>query len=253
VIIQPPTKPSEKQPASQEKEPSVSGFQIEGTRVKSIEEIVKRFSEISFLSFSIEGDTLFVLNVESRNLKKEPVLFSVIRFKPDIIECIYTCLPNTSPKKRRLEVVKYFLNLLSLAEDCYKINIKQIYALVEATFSALSEYVSLDYEKLYGLYDNLKTDYDSLQKKVKELTEANLTLSKDNYELKGRNDELLLKLKSLETLPDNVLAAKIQEWIFEHKGEINISEFSKVYNVPETRVEQMLNKMVTEGYLETKG
>ena len=67
------------------------------------------------------------------------------------------------------------------------------------------------------------------------------------------NDELSVRLKGLETLSDTVLSLKIQEWLAEHKGEINISDFSKVYNVPENRVEQMLNKLVTEGYLETKG
>ena len=67
------------------------------------------------------------------------------------------------------------------------------------------------------------------------------------------DDELTLKLRELETMSDPVLSLKIQEWLSEHKGEINIADFSKVYNVSESRVEQMLNKMVTEGYLATKG
>ncbi|MEM2138510.1 MAG: hypothetical protein QW568_05465, partial [Candidatus Anstonellaceae archaeon] len=107
--------------------------------------------------------------------------------------------------------------------------------------------------RLFSLYDNLKTEAASLQKKVGDLSNSNATLSKENYELKSKNDELTIKLKSLETLSDPVLSLKIQEWLSEHKGEINIADFSKVYNVPETRVEQMLNKLVTEGYLETKG
>ena len=92
-----------------------------------------------------------------------------------------------------------------------------------------------------------------MQKKVKDFAESNSQLSKENYELKNRNDELVLRLKSLETLSDSVLTLKIQEWLSEHRGEINIADFAKVYNVSEMRVEQMLNKMVTEGFLETKG
>ena len=117
----------------------------------------------------------------------------------------------------------------------------------------MREYVTADYDKLYSLYDNLKTEQAVLQKKVKEMSDATASLSKENYELKSRNDELQLKLKGLETFSDSVLALKIQEWLSEHKGEINIADFSKVYAVPESRVEQMLNKLVTEGYLESKG
>ena len=36
----------------------------------------------------------------------------------------------------------------------------------------------------------------------------------------------------------------------EHNGAINIPEFSKVYKVAESRVEEMLNRLVSEGYLE---
>ncbi|MEM4633567.1 MAG: hypothetical protein QW275_00240 [Candidatus Anstonellaceae archaeon] len=233
--------------------PTVNGFRVQASRTKSLKELSSRFAEISFLEMMAEGDTLSVLNVESRDLRKDPALFSIIRFKPDMIECAYTCLANMSPKKRQLEVVRHFLNMLTLAEDCYQVQIKQIYQLVETSFAEMTEYVSTDYDKLYSLYDNLKTELSSAQKKLRELTEANAALSKENYELKSRNDELTLKLRSLETLSDSVLQLKIQEWLAEHKGEINISDFSKVYNVPEMRVEQMLNKMVTEGYLETKG
>jgi len=92
-----------------------------------------------------------------------------------------------------------------------------------------------------------------MQKKVKDLSDANSALSKENYELKNKNDELVLRVKELESYSDPVLSLKIQEWLSEHKGEINIADFAKVYNVSETRVEQLLNKLVTEGYLETKG
>ncbi len=191
--------------------------------------------------------------MESRDIQKNPYLFSVIYFRPNLIEIMYTCLPTMSPKKRRIDVLRHFLNLMTIAEDCYEIDMKQIYQLLEASVTDMTEYVTADYDKLYSLYDNLKTEYSGLQKKVKELSDSSSSLSKENYELKSRNDELTLKLRSLETLSDSVLGLKIQEWLGEHKGEINISDFSKVYNVPESRVEQMLNKLVTEGYLETKG
>ena len=36
----------------------------------------------------------------------------------------------------------------------------------------------------------------------------------------------------------------------EHNNSINIAEFTKVYKVSDARVEEMLNRLVSEGYLE---
>ncbi len=245
----PPSAAQQAQPQA----PTTGGFRILARRVKGIDELSRHFSELSFLEMSIEKDSLLALNVESRDLKKDPALFSIIYFRQNAIEAVYTCLPTMSPKKRRLGVLRHFLNLLTLAEDCYEIEMRQVYQVLEKAISDMTEYVSTDYDKLFSLYDNLKTETATVSKKLKDMADANASLSKENYELKNRNDELLLKVKSLETLSDSVLSLKIQDWLSEHKGEINISDFSKVYNVPEARVEQMLNRLVTEGYLETKG
>jgi len=231
----------------------VSGFRLLAERTRGVNEIAGRFAELSFLEMTVDRDTLSVLNVESRDLKKDPALFSIIRFMPSKIEVAYTCLANMSPKKRRLEVLRHLLNMLTITDDCYEIEMKQIYQLLESSLADMYEYVSSDYDKLFSLYDNLKVDFASMQKKVKDLSDANSALSKENYELKNKNDELVLRVKELESYSDPVLSLKIQEWLSEHKGEINIADFAKVYNVSETRVEQLLNKLVTEGYLETKG
>ena len=233
--------------------PSVSGFQVMGKRLKGPNQLSRLFAELSFLEMTVEDDALVVLNVESRDLRKEPALFSIVYFEPSRIRVAYTCLPNMGPKKRTIEVLRHFLNLLTLAEGCYDISHAQLYQLMESAISGMTEYVSTDYDRLFSLYDNLKTEVSSLQKKVRDLSEGNASLSKENYDLKTKNDDLLLKVKALESLSDSVLAIKIQDWLSQHKGEINISDFSRVYGVPETRVEQMLNKLVTEGFLATKG
>jgi hypothetical protein len=233
--------------------PAVSGFRVAARRLKPPQEISQRLSELSFLEMSTDKDALMVLNVESRDIQKNPYLFSIVSFLPNSIEAKYTCMPNASPKRRRIEVLRHFLNLLTIAEDCYSVKMQDVYQLLEASIADLIEYSSVEYEKLFGLYDSQKSEFASMQKKLREASEANSSLSKENFELKSKNDELVLKLRSLETFSDSVLALKIQEWLSEHKGEINISDFSRVYNVSENRVEQMLNKLVTEGYIETKG
>jgi len=233
--------------------PTVSGFRVAARRIKPPQEISQRLSELSFLEVSTDKDALIVLNVESRDIQKNPYLFSIVSFLPNSIEAKYTSMPNSSPKKRRIEVMRHFLNLLTITEDCYSVKMQDIYQILEASIADLTEYSSVEYERLFGMYDSQKSEFASMQKKLRDASEANASISKENFELKSRNDELVLKLRSLETFSDSVLALKIQEWLSEHKGEINISDFSRVYNVPENRVEQMLNKLVTEGYIETKG
>lgn len=245
--------PSSQGPVQLPSVPTVGGFRIRARRNAQANELSRNFAELSFLELSIEKDTLTVLNVESRDIQKNPFLFSLISFGPASIDVKYTCLANMSPKKRRIEVLRHFLNLLTLSEDSYDISLAEIFQLLEASIADMTEYVSSDYDKLFSSYDNLKTEHSTLQKKIKDLSDSNSSLSKENFELKSRNDELVLKLKSLETFSDPVLSLKIQEWLSEHKGEINIADFSKVYNVPESRVEQMLNKLVTEGFIELRG
>lgn len=233
--------------------PTVSGFRVAAKRLKPASEISQRLSELSFLEMATDKDALSVLNVESRDIQKNPFLFSIVTFLPNSIEAKYTCMPSTSPKRRRIELLRHFLNLLTLSEDCYAVKMQDIYQLLETSIADMTEYASVEYDRLFGLYDSQKSEFASMQKKLREASEGNAGLSKENFELKGKNDELVLKLRSIETFSDSVLALKIQEWLSEHKGEINIADFSKVYNVPENRVEQMLNKLVTEGYIETKG
>jgi DNA-binding IclR family transcriptional regulator len=45
----------------------------------------------------------------------------------------------------------------------------------------------------------------------------------------------------------------IEDWIESHSDTIDIMEFSKTYRLTAPRVEQMLNKMVSMGYIELKG
>ncbi len=244
--------PSSPATASMPTVPTVSGFRIAAKRTKIPADISQRLSELSFLEMSTDKDALIVLNVESRDIQKNPFLFSVVSFLPNSIEAKYTCMPNTSPKRRRIEVLRHFLNLLTITEDSYAVKIQHIYQLFEAAVSDMTEYSSVEYDRLFGMYDSQKAEFASMQKKLRDANDGSTSLSKENFELKSKNDELTLKLRSVETFSDSVLALKIQEWLSEHKGEINIVDFSKVYNVPENRVEQMVNKLVTEGYIESK-
>ncbi len=229
--------------------PKVSGFSIEAKRTGSSQEVFEDLSELSFLELLEEDGTIIAINVESRDLQKNPFLFSLCYFRPDKIEILYTYTAGMSPKKRRLDALKYLLNLLTLSESHYKVDNRQMYQMLEQAVSEMGEYVTSDYDKLYSVYDSLKSELSSLQKKAGDLQEANTILSRENYDLKLARDEIASKLSDLQAISDDVLATKIQEWLSEHNSEINITEFSRANSIAESRVEAMLNRLVSEGYL----
>ncbi len=234
------------------KESIVDGFEILGRLKGNKKELFEALSKLTFLEIAERNEGLITINVESRDIRKKPYLFSVTYFDRDKIKVLYSCVAGMSPKKRRLDILSYFLNLLTLIGDTYSIDDKEIYQLLQDAIKDMSEYVTLDYERMYAEHDSLKNEVETLKQRVNTLRESNDLLSRENYGLKTRLEEYKLKLEKYESTSDEVLAVKLQEWVSEHAGEIDITDFSRVYEIPESRVEEMLNKLVMKGFLESR-
>ncbi len=239
-------------PKPEDSKAQVSGFKISATRTAKKEDIISSLSPLSFLEIAIDGDAVVVINIESRDISNNPYLFSILFLKPDSVELQYTYIPGMSPKKRKLDVIRYFINIATLLGTSYNIEMSKIYQLLENALGDMSEYVSLQYDTLFSLYDNTKGEIDQMRHELERLRESNKMLSRENYELKLTTDELRVRLTGLETYSDEVLGAKLQEWISEHQGEINVFEFAKVHKVSEGRIDDMLNKLVREGYMSSR-
>jgi len=210
---------------------------------------------LSFLRVSADAsdpNLVLALNVESSDISKNPYLFSILYLRPDAIDVLYSQTPQTSAKLRKLNMVKYCLNILTLTTKDYDVDMKYLYQMLEAVLSDMNEYISSDYQTIYSKYDFLQSQMGSYMRKIKSLENSNQELTSDNYALKNKLQELEVKLSSMEKYSDSVLAVKIQRWIDEHNGEINLSEFAEVHNVSEARVEQVLNNLISEGYLESR-
>ncbi len=230
--------------------PQVDGFKISGSLSGTYKDIANTLRSISFLEVAPEKNLVNVAYVESRDINKNPYLFSIIKIKDNEIEVLYSIPSEISPKKRRIDVIMYLLNLLSLIDSNYKVDTKVVFQLLDSSIKELVGSVSMDYSKLYTSYDSLRKEVDDYRKKIDRLNNQNQALSNKNFELKAQNDELHLRLTSLESMSEAVLKSKLQEWILEHSGSISISEFTKVHKVSEGRVEEVLNTLVSEGYLE---
>lgn len=242
--------PAPAAPAAMSQTPKVDGFKIKAKLTGSLKEISDALRAISFLEVAPEKEAVNAVYVESRDINKNPYLFSLLKMRKDELEVLYSIPPEIAPRKRKLDVIRYLLNILSLIEPYYSIDNKAVYQLLETAVKDLLDSVTMDYSKLYTAYDSCKKEADDMRKKVERLQDQNEALTTKNYELKSSNDELALQMQQFQGLSDDALKGKLQEWVTEHNGEINILEFTKLHNISEARVEQMLNKLVAEGYLE---
>jgi len=235
------------------KKPTVDGFKLKGKLEGDFKKMVEVLRTITFIEIAQEKSAINISYVESRDINKNPYLFSIIKIKEDEVEVLYSVTPEISPTKRRVDVIRYLLNILSLVDEEYSVDNKILYQLLEDSMKKVMDSVSVEYSRLFTERDALKKDIADYKKKVERLTEQNDALSSQNYEIKTENDELKVRLQKLESVSDETLKTKIQEWIVEHNGSINVSEFAKVYSTPETKVEEILNQLVSEGYLEVVG
>lgn len=237
------------QPISSIAEPFVEGFKIEAKRIKETSEIIGVLAPLQFLEIAETKDGLVLLNIERRDIQKNPYLFSITYLNSDSIEIVYSYVPDVGPKQRRLEVLRYLLNVLTLLEEVYFINHGQLFQVIDGIASRLFEYTSSSYDEIFSKYDALKEDTERLRKNIADLTTTNEKLTKTNLEMKDRENDLLLRIKELETVSDDVLMSRIQSWLSEHNYEINITDFARINRVNEQRVEELLNRMVREGFL----
>lgn len=249
----PAAKPAAPPEAEKLVTPKVDGFKIFAKRVKEPREIIDSLSTLSFLEMAQEGDYIAVLNIESRDIRRNPYLFSTIYMRPEDIEVAYTLVPGMSPRKRRIDVLRHFLNILTLIPGAYEMDQRHLYQLLQSALADITEFASSDYKEIFARYDSILKEYEELKKRADDLSTANTRMGRELIEAKARNDEFTVRLGQLEAYTDDALMVKIQEWLDVHHNEINISDFAKQYSVIESRVEEVLNKMVLQGFLELRG
>jgi len=235
------------------KEPKVSGFKIDAKMLKSAKDIVSSLYPLSFVEVVEDSGSVVVLNVESRDLRREPYLFSTIYLRPDSMEVVYSITPDTSMRKRKIEVYRHVLNVLSMIAESYSADAAQLYQQLQFAMQEITEFASSDYADIFAKYDVLQGECAEAKQKLVTIEESNSKVSREIIELRAENDELTLRARQLEGYSNEALMAKIQDWLDVHRNEINVTEFAKQYNLMEARVEEILNQMVIRGYLERRG
>jgi hypothetical protein len=234
-------------------EPKTDGIEIKAKLVGTFEEIYKRFSTLQLFTLSKYAGGVRLLRVESRDIQKKPFLFIIIDLKSDKVTVDYTIALDASPKLRRLVILKTLLSVLSLISDIYTIDNTELFQYLDSSIDDVLGSISQSYSSLFNNYDSLFNEYREIKRLNIELEASNKNLTVQALQLSDENKRLGEKLKALESYSDDALMVMVEDWLESHDATIDINEFAKAFKMTPTRVEQILNKMVTLGYIEMRG
>lgn len=234
-------------------EPEMETIVIKGTLNSTFSAMQNRLSTLQMYGVKIDGDNLIVARVESRNIQKEPFLFMIFTFSKNSVSLTYSFGFDTSQKLRRLSVFRHFLAVLSLISDLYTVDNTELFQHLDTIIDEALSGLSQDYSTLFNNYDSLFNKYRELKRLNIELANSNRELAVQASALSKENEELKNQLKELQTYSDESLMSMVEDWVDAHGGIIDINEFANSYKLAPPRVEQILNKMITLGYIELKG
>lgn len=232
--------------------PKVESINFPGKLIGSLAVAKERLGAIPFFTVNLSGDELSVAKVESRNIKKKPFLFHMVTIKGDNISVVYSIAPDTSEKMRRLYVIKNLASILSMVHDLYQIDDVKFMQYVDSSIDDVLNSLSQSYSTLFNKYDALLAEYREIRRLNLELGSANRNMTIQTTQLEEENKQIKSQLKTLQTYSDDALMAMVQDWIETHNSSIDINEFASNYKLSAPRIEQILDKMVSLGYIELK-
>ncbi|MGC8479256.1 MAG: hypothetical protein ACP5M9_01120 [Candidatus Micrarchaeia archaeon] len=233
--------------------PKVEKIDIPGKLKGTFEEINNIILKIPSYISTISNDNITVAMVESRNIHKQPYLFYMFVLKNDTLSIIYSIPNDTSETMRRAFVMKNLAFFLSNITELYEISQKYFFQYVDSTTDKLLSGISQNYTVLFNKYDSLLSEYRAIKRLNIELSASNRNLVIQTSDLSEENKKLKQELSNLQKYSDESLMALVEDWINVHGSSIDIDEFAKTYNLSSPRVEEILDKMVSKGYIELRG
>ncbi|MEM0086892.1 MAG: hypothetical protein QW346_01750 [Candidatus Micrarchaeaceae archaeon] len=232
--------------------PKVEELALAGKLVGTFEQMRDKLSALPFYSIKLDSNSLTLLRVESRNIRKEPFLFYIITFQPEGVSIVYSIAQDTSEKIRKLTIIKNLMSVLSIVNDYYKVDETKLFQYVDSGIEDMLNSLSEGYSSIFNKYDALVAEYRELKRQNLELAASNRNLTIQASQLSDDNKKLTAELNALKTFSDESLMAMIEDWIIAHNNSIDVNEFANNYKIPPPRVEQILDKMVSLGYIELK-
>lgn len=218
----------------------------------TLEDVRERIKTVPFYAADLEGSILTVVRVESRNIHKMPYLFYIVEMKDNEMDVSYSIPNDVSDTMRRAIMLKNIAALVSLTSDHYSIDEGKLLQYIDSTLDLILKGLSLPYSTLFNQYNSLLSEYRALKRLNLEISASNRNLTVQAEQLTEENKKMAEELKKLQKYSDESLMVMIEDWIEVHNDTIDVNEFAKTYGITPPRVEEILDKMVSLGYLELR-
>ena len=233
-------------------QPKVEELTIEAKLTGSMSALKDQLSQVPFYLINVDEKELNLVKVESRNINKKPYLFHIITLTNNSVTVTYSYLPDSSINLRRAGILKNLSGILSLISEQYNVDSSKFLQYVDSVLDSLTAGLSQNYTTLYNRYDAMLVEYRDLKRLNIELAASNRNLTIQSTQLSDDNKSLSSQINTLKKYSDEALMALVEEWIQVHGNSIDIVEFGKSHDVLPSRVEQVLDKMISLGFIELK-
>ncbi|MFH1285856.1 MAG: hypothetical protein ABIH99_04700 [Candidatus Micrarchaeota archaeon] len=226
-------------------------MKIPAKLLSSLSEVKKALSEISVITeVKEEKNGVKASIVESMDRQNNPYLFVSFAFGEREIAVEYSITPEVpNVDERKINVCQVLLEILSFIEGrkSYEIDRTPVYEFISSALASALEFVTVDYSNLKFKHDTLSAEHKKLVEKLAKLENEKEELNNNYFEMVKRNESLEERVKQLEKLTDEELDEEITKWIGEHDNQMDEGKFCKIYNVPRSRVQERIERMLKEG------
>ncbi len=215
----------------------------------SLATLAKKLNQFKKVLIGKTKDKVSIAYIEKLDINREPKEFFIVNFSKDGITIDYVIPNNVPPSVRKWTVLRKAFPIITSVSSLYDIDIEALLNTIEVALQDMISLIPKDSKTLYVENDKLKNKISELESKLEQCLNSKEEISTKLYETTTKLSECKAKLREYETYPDDLLKSKIITWIKEHEGEIDIEEFAKVFNVPETKVSELLKELVDENYI----
>ncbi len=221
---------------------------IDGRIAGKFEDIKRIANELGFDEVNIRGKMIEMKKTEAENIAGEEMIGYSVIICPRYLEFTYS-LEDEKDLKRITEMTHLFLTLCKALKGVFEIECWK--AIDEADEVLRKLYKVLDSEKAIVVEENdlLKKKLFELEKKYNDLLKDNERNARILLECEKKRDEYLSRLNKLERLSMLEIKGLVFEYLKQNGGEIDISEFAQLHNIPVRKVEYALNELIKEGYI----
>ena len=229
--------------------PSAETIEIATSKKANLSRVAKLLANVKGASIAKVKDKVIMSIVEKMNVSGEPSQLIIMEFAPSKIRIDFSIGDDEPPSFRRWEVMRKCIPILESVAEEYKLKPSMLFPILDKIVKEIDLELGKEAKQYYLEIDKLKRKLESVRRKLRICKSENEKLSTQMFDLTAKLNELKIKLAKYHTLSDEMLKTKLIEWIKEHNGEIDISEFSKVFGVKEQVVEEKLNELIKEGYI----